>query len=216
MKILEFDSSGRTVVKTIDSKFSAIGWPKPVKILGRNCTHQWRKVWKQSILPWSKPGFCPFEVRPWVRFSKFWHGETSYLYTNGPETFPSELFTHFGRPTPENYKSVFLTGVWPNGAFECRAIKTWVQSFWGATMRQIFKILTWRDFRPLCQWSRKFPYRIFYPFWAPHGQKLQIGLFDWCLTKWCFWLAYDQNLDSILLTIVRLFPYRNTFDQWCD
>ncbi len=49
------------------------------------------------------------------------------------------------------------------------------------------------------QWCVKFLPRIFYPFWVPHGQKLQIGLFDRCATKWCFWLACDQNLGSVIL-----------------
>ncbi len=63
----------------------------------------------------------------------------------------------------------------------------WVRSFCGATMGQMFKILTWRDFGPLRHSSRKFPSRIFYPFWAPRTRKLRIGLFDRRGTKWCFW-----------------------------
>ncbi len=57
-------------------------------------------------------------------------------------------------------------------------------------------------FGTLRQWCVNFLPRIFYPFWSPHGQKLRIGLFDHCATKWCFWLACDQNLNSVLL--------------WCD
>ncbi len=39
-----------------------------------------------------------------------------------------------------------------------------------------------REFRfgPLRQWS---PCRIFYPFWAPHGRKLRISLFNCRATK---------------------------------
>ncbi len=48
----------------------------------------------------------------------------------------------------------------------------------------------------LRQWS---PYRIFYQFWAPHGRKLRISLFDHRATNWCFWPACDQNLGSVLL-----------------
>ncbi len=77
--------------------------------------------------------------------------------------------------------------------------KTWVQSFWGATMGQIFKILTWRNFGPLRQWSRKFLSRIFYPSWTPHAWKLRISLFDSRATKCCFWPACDQNLGSVIL-----------------
>ncbi len=51
-------------------------------------------------------------------------------------------------------------------------------------------------FGPLQRWS---PSRIFYPFWAPHSLKLRISLFDHCATNWCFWLACDQNLISVLL-----------------
>ncbi len=50
--------------------------------------------------------------------------------------------------------------------------------------------------RTFTQWS---PSKIFYPFWSPYGQKLRIGLFDRRATKWCFWPACDQNLDSVLL-----------------
>ncbi len=58
------------------------------------------------------------------------------------------------------------------GLFDRFATKIWIRSFWGATMGQIFKILTWRDFGPSRQWSRKFPSWIFYPFWGPHDRKL--------------------------------------------
>ncbi len=72
------------------------------------------------------------------------------------------------------------------GAFDHRATKTWIRSFRGATMSQTFEILTWRDFGPLGQCSRKFPSRIFYPFLAPHTRKLRNGFFDHRATKWCF------------------------------
>ncbi len=98
--------------------------------------------------------------------------------------------------------------------FDRLVIKTWVRSFWGATMNQIFEILTWRDFVPLHQWSRKFPSRIFYPFLALHGWKLQIVLFDLRATKCCFWPACDQNLCCIFLTIVRPGKASIIRDQW--
>ncbi len=63
-----------------------------------------------------QPGFGPFEVRSWVKFSKFLPGEPSDLYANGPESFPQGLFTHFRSRTVENYESVFLTVVQTNGA----------------------------------------------------------------------------------------------------
>ncbi len=84
----------------------------------------------------------------------------------------------------ENYESVFSTVVRPNGAFDWRATKTWIRSFWGATMGQIFKILTWRDFGPSRQWSWKFPSMIYYPFWPRHGRKFRSGLFDQVANKW--------------------------------
>ncbi len=62
--------------------------------------------------------------------SKFWPGETSYLYANGPESFPPGFFTHFGCSRAENYESVFLTVVRPNGAFDWRATRIYVRSFW--------------------------------------------------------------------------------------
>ncbi len=127
--------------------------------------------------------------------------------------FLTRIFTRFGRPMPKNSDLVVLSMVWPNGTFDQRATKTWVRYIWGATTGQIFKILTWRDFVPLHQWFQKIPSRIFYPFWAPHSWKLRIGLFHHSATKWCFWPASDQNLGSVLLTVVRLFPYLGTFDQ---
>ncbi len=78
----------------------------------------------------SKPGFGLFDVRPWVKFSKFWPGKTSDLYANGPESFPQKFFTTFGGPMAEIYESVFLTVVRPNGAFDWRATKIYVGSFW--------------------------------------------------------------------------------------
>ncbi len=50
-------------------------------------------------------------------------GETSDLYTNGPESFLPKFFTNFGRPMAENYESIFLTVVRPNGAFDLRATR---------------------------------------------------------------------------------------------
>ncbi len=99
------------------------------------------------------------------------------------DKFPPGFFTHFGRPTAENYESFFLTVVKPNGAFDQRATKTWVRSFWGATLSHIFEILTSRGFGRLRQWSRKFPSKIFYPFLTRHGRKLLIGLFNRCATR---------------------------------
>ncbi len=143
-----------------------------------------------------KPGFGHFEVPPWVKFSKFWPEETSDLHANGPESFPPGFFTTFWRAMAGNYESVFLTIMRPNGAFDRYATKTRVRSFWGATMSQIFEILTWRDFGSLCQWSRKFPSWIFYHFLADYGWKLQIGLFDRRATKiyvGSIWSLWDQE-----------------------
>ncbi len=36
------------------------------------------------------------------------------------------------------------------------------------------------------------------------------------ITNRSFWLSGDQNLGSVLLTVVWLFPYLGTLDQWCD
>ncbi len=63
-------------------------------------------------------------------FRKFRPGEISGLHANGPESFPSGIFTYFGRPTTKNYDLVFLTVVRPNGAFDQRATKTRIRSFW--------------------------------------------------------------------------------------
>ncbi len=54
---------------------------------------------------WPKPEYGPFEVRPWA---KFWPGETSDLYSNGPNKFPSQIFYSFWAPHSRNYESVFF------------------------------------------------------------------------------------------------------------
>ncbi len=61
-------------------------------------------------------------------------------------------------------------------------------------MGQIFEILTWRDFVPLRPWSRKFPSRTFYPFWA-HPSRPKI-------TKNCcrtYFEKLSKNLNYCLL-----------------
>ncbi len=83
---------------------------------GHPTTKNYKLVFLTSVRP--KPGFCSFEVRSWVKFSNFWPGKTSNLYTNGQKSFPPGFFTHFGRPMIENHESVFLTGVRLNGAFD--------------------------------------------------------------------------------------------------
>ncbi len=45
------------------------------------------------------------------------------------ESIPPGNFTHFCRPTPENFDSVFLTVVRVNGGFDRRATKIHVWSF---------------------------------------------------------------------------------------
>ncbi len=105
-----------------------LGAPRP-KISNRSF---WSACDQMVLLTgvWPKPGFGPFVMRLWVKFSKFWPGETSNLYTNSLESFPPRFFTYFGRPTTKNYESVFLTIVRPAGAFDQRATKTRVRSFW--------------------------------------------------------------------------------------
>ncbi len=80
-----------------------------------------------SVRP--KPAFGPFVVRLWVKFSKFWPGETSDLYANSRESFPPGFFNYFGSPTAKNYDSVFLIVVRPNASFDQRATKTRIRSF---------------------------------------------------------------------------------------
>ncbi len=144
-----------------------LGTPQP-KITNRS---YWpacdQMVHLTSVRP--KPRIGHFEVRLWVKFSKFWPEKTSDLYVNGPECFPPWFVTKFrfglfeegatkwvkfpnfspgesityqkftlvvpevspqnflpvlGVPTAEKYKSVFLTSMRPNDAFDQRATKT--------------------------------------------------------------------------------------------
>ncbi len=48
---------------------------------------------------------------------------------SGLESILPGNFTHFGRPTVENYDSVILTVVRVNGGFDHRATKICVRSF---------------------------------------------------------------------------------------
>ncbi len=70
-------------------------------------------------------------------------------------------------------------------------------AFWAATMGHIFKILPWRDFGPLRQWSRKFPFTIYHPFWPSYGRKFWFGLFDQGATKWVKFPNFSPG-ESIL------------------
>ncbi len=48
---------------------------------------------------------------------------------SGLESIPPGNFTHFGRPSVENYDSVILTVERVNCGFDCRATKIRVRSF---------------------------------------------------------------------------------------
>ncbi len=63
-------------------------------------------------------------------FKIFTWSDFSDIYANGPLSVPLEFFAHFGRPMAENYDSVFLTIMRPNGAFDYRATNMYVRSFW--------------------------------------------------------------------------------------
>ncbi len=187
-------------------------------------------IW--SLWPWCdqmvlltgvrlKPGFGTFEVRPWVKFSKFWPGDTSDLYANGPKRLPPGFFTYFRRPTAENSDSVVLIMVRPNGAFERRTTKIWPRSFWDATMGQMFKILTCRDFWPLRQRSQKFPSKIFYSFWASTAENYESvfltsvrpnGAFDQRATKMWVRSSWGATIGQIFKILTRrdFWPLR----QW--
>ncbi len=65
-------------------------------------------------------------------------GFATELYASGAK-FVLKIFYPFWAPTTENYELVFLIAVRPNGASDRCAPKTCIRSFWGATMRQIFK-----------------------------------------------------------------------------
>ncbi len=121
--------------------------------------------------------FGPFEVR-WVKFLKFWPGETSDLYDSGAESFPPRFFTHFGCPTARKLQFGFFNRCATKWCFwpACDQNLYLVLSRWAPG--KIFKILTWRDFGPLRQWRQKFPFRIFHSFWLPYHRKLRFGHFD--------------------------------------
>ncbi len=116
----------------------------------------------------------------WVKIEDF-DQEREFCFDFYVQGLPPGYFTHFGRPRPKITNRSFWQSC---GAFDRCATNTWIRSFWGATMDQSLKILTWRNFGLLRQWSRKFPSTIYYPFWLPQGQKSRFGLFDQGVTKW--------------------------------
>ncbi len=120
----------------------------------------------------------------------------------------------------------------PNGAFARRATKTWVWSFWGATTCQPGETLGLYANGP-----ESFPAGLFIHFGLSTAKNYKLvfltivrpngpltgmqpnGAFDRHATKtWVqsFWLLCDYFPISVLLTVVRLFPYLGTFDQWCN
>ncbi len=136
-----------------------------------------------------------------------------------------EFLPILGAPQLKITNRVFLTVVRPNGAFDRRATKACFWSFWGATMSQIFEILTCRDstFMPMVPkgalqdflplFGAPWPEITNRSFWPSCDQmvlftsvrpKCMFGLFDHHATKWCFWPVCDQNVCSFVLTVVRL------------
>ncbi len=170
----------------------------------------------QNFLFW--PIWC--DVPRWhsweFRMSPRHHRLTFELYSNGPESFPPGVFTHFGRPTAENYESVILTGVRLNGAFDRRATKTWVRSFWGATVGQIFEILACRDSDLYANCPECFPPGFFTQFGRPTAKNYESvystvmrpnGAFDRRATKTWFG-SFDRratiSLSRYFWPMVRL------------
>ncbi len=98
------------VCKVFLQYFLSILFAPPTKITNRSF---WPSCDQMVLLTGvrPKPGFGHFEMRPWVKFLKFWPGETLDLYANGPKSFPPGFFTPFWCPNAGNYKSVFLTGM---------------------------------------------------------------------------------------------------------
>ncbi len=107
------------------------------------------------------------------------------LGASGPESVPSKFFTHSGRPTPENYVSVFLTGVRQKPEIV----------FGGATKWCKIPTFPWRDcFAPELDVSgpKNVPLWFFTHFSRPSAEKYvsvfltgvrQNGVFDWRAIK---------------------------------
>ncbi len=126
---------------------------------------------------------------------KVWPGESISLRTFTPmvpKVFLQDFLPTLGTSQPKITnrsfwpswdQMVLLTGVRPKPGFGPFKVRPWIK----------FLKFCLEKLRTLRQWFRKFPSRIFYPFWAFHGQKLRICLFDRRATKWCFWPACDQE-----------------------
>ncbi len=70
--------------------------------------------------------------------------------------------------------------------------------------------------RTLHQWCVKFLSKIFYLFWPPYSRKFWFDIFSRGATSWYFWPVCNQNLCSVLSTMVWPFPFLSTFNQWCN
>ncbi len=67
-------------------------------------------------------------------------GFVSELYASGAYSFAPGFFTHFGRPTAENYESVFLTVVRPKPGFGHFEVQPWVKfsEFWPGGTSELY------------------------------------------------------------------------------
>ncbi len=96
--------------------------------------------------------------------------------------FSPRFFIRFGHPTAENSDLSFRP--------RCDQIG------------QYFRILTWREYfasENYASGTKSFPPGFLTHFGRPVAKNCESGLFDHRATKWCFWMACDQNLDSVLL-----------------
>ncbi len=147
---------------------------------------------------------------------KFWPGEGISLWNFTPAVHmrkdsPQDFVPLLAAPQPK-IPIWLLTVVRPNGAFDQCATKTWVRSFWGATMVQISKIFSWRAFRPLRNGPESFPPRFFTHFGGLTAKNYESvfltgmrpnGAFDRRATKswvWSFWPSCDYFPLLVLLT----------------
>ncbi len=108
-----------------------MGRPKRVKNPGEKLyTHHRRKVPKRirsaGIARCTLQSATLAHRTRWVKIENF-DQERVFRFDLCVNGLPPGFFTHFGRPTAENYESVFLSVVRPNPGFGPFEVRPWVQ-----------------------------------------------------------------------------------------
>ncbi len=122
----------------------------------------------QLVARWSKRSIRNF--RPWG--AKQWDKILGRNFTDHWCKFPKRVQSAGVALCNQSAGMALYTLQSATAAYRTRLVK--IENF---DQEKVFL------FGPLLQCS---PFGIFYAFWAPHGRKLRISLFEYRATSWCF------------------------------